>query len=359
VLTVLHVVESWGGGVSSAVADYVASTPGVRHWLAVGCREGEDTGVRFGAGLLGVRRLPLGHVARVRAVADSYRELRPDVVHAHSFFAGLYVRVCPSIPRERIVFTPHCYAFERLDLGAAGRGFARGLEAALARRTGIVAGVSPYEVALARGRVVTYVPNTLPGQTPQRRVMPPVVVAVGRICPQKDPEFLAQAARKAGKGARWIWIGDGDHLLKRRLNTAGIAVTGWVPRTQVQELLAAASIYVHTARWEGAPLAVLEAVGAGLPVIARDIPSLRSLSVPCLVRTPGEMAAVAMRLAADPSARRANADRTREALSECNREVQAARLLNVYAMAAGRELTPALAGASGERRMKRSSTPLG
>ncbi len=67
-------------------------------------------------------------------------------------------------------------------------------------------------------------------------------------------------------------------------------VTGWKPRPAVAAELAAAHAYVHTAAWEGNPVAVLEAAAMGLPVVARDIRSLRHAGLPQLVSDPAELA---------------------------------------------------------------------
>ena len=43
----------------------------------------------------------------------------------------------------------------------------------------------------------------------------------------------------------------------------------------VPELLKAADVYVQPSRWEGHPIALIEAMAAGLPVVASDVPGNR------------------------------------------------------------------------------------
>lgn len=335
---VLHVTECWGSGVASAVHAYIEATPEHDHWLLMAHDEaypllGEENLLQ------GLRVFADGHLARIRDVAAAYRETRPDIVHAHSSYAGFYVRSCLSVPRRRIVYTPHCYAFERTDVGLPFRYGFRLAETLLAQRTGVVAAVSPREAELAvrlrGGQNVVYVPNVVPKvsatpDTQERSGL--VVISVGRICAQKDPAFLAAAARAGDSSTKWIWVGDGDPALRRVLEDAGVVVTGWLAREEVLALLGTADVYVHTASWEGAPVSVLEAVGAGLPVVARDIPALRSLGVPDLVATPAECAKAVQDLQ-DDRLRQEVGRRLADALAEHTPQHQAARLARAYALA--------------------------
>ncbi|MFI6881631.1 glycosyltransferase [Streptosporangium canum] len=335
---VLHVTECWGSGVASAVHAYIKATPDHDHWLLM-AHDPADPLLGEGDLLRGLRVFADGHLARIRDVAAAYRETRPDIVHAHSSYAGFYVRSCPPVPKERIIYTPHCYAFERTDVGLPIRYGFRLAEALLAPRTGVVAAVSPREAELAvrlrGGQRVVYVPNVVPDVPPApaaRGRSEFVAISVGRICAQKDPAFLASAARSSDPSTRWVWIGDGDPALRRVLEDAGVVVTGWLAREQVLALLGTADVYVHTASWEGAPVSVLEAVGAGLPVVARDIPALRSLGVPDLVATPAECAR-AVRDLRDDLRREEAGRRLADALAGHTPHHQAARLAHAYTLA--------------------------
>lgn len=357
---VLHVVECWGGGVSTAVAAHIRATPGHEHSLLSADRPGEATGVDLGGLVRAWMDLPAGRLARIRAVGRAFAAIRPDLVHAHSSFAGLYVRACPTVPGRRIVYSPHCYGFERTDLTGAVRLGLRLAEAVLARRTGVVAAVSQREASLARrlrpGGQVVHVPNAVPGwsaaaegpgrrhrlpaaEGADRRRHPVVAVTAGRICAQKDPEFLAQASIRSDDAVRWIWIGDGDPAARARLREAGVEVTGWLPNAEVLRLLRNADVYVHAAAWESAPMALLEAVAAGLPVVGRRIEALAELGVPDLVETPAELAA-AVRALADPEERIRATRRVRVALRENTPQVQAARLAEAYGLVTRAEDLP-------------------
>jgi glycosyltransferase involved in cell wall biosynthesis len=97
-------------------------------------------------------------------------------------------------------------------------------------------------------------------------------VAVGRMVPQKRPHvFLAAAERILAMlpGARFVWVGDGPlgdewdaWIAERKLGHA-IQRIGW--QREVRDFLFAADVFLHTAEFEGLPLAILEALSAGLP----------------------------------------------------------------------------------------------
>jgi glycosyltransferase involved in cell wall biosynthesis len=99
-----------------------------------------------------------------------------------------------------------------------------------------------------------------------------LLAAVGRLVPQKRPfKFLELAERIHAKipNTRFIWVGDG-HLASRwdaavhdrRLNGI-VRRMGW--QSHVRDFLFAADAFVHTAEFEGLPLAILEALSAALP----------------------------------------------------------------------------------------------
>ena len=302
-MKILHVTAALGGGVATAIGDYLASTPSFEHWLL---GTGPPELHQCVRGLNGeMIPLPTGHFARGRAVHHWVKTLKPDLVHAHSSYAGLYTRLLPLPGSTPTVYTPHCYGFERTDLGLPTRLFLWSLEAALSWRGGLVAAASAREARLAArlpGRIrIVRVPPTFRGegsmQIRPREDSPSElceVVMVGRACPQKDPGTFAAAAkiaRASGSRTKWTWVGSGSSpSLQRLLNEAGVTVTGWLPREDVLKYVARAGVYVHTAAWEaGVPLALLEAANAGLPVLARNISAMSDLKI-CLFENARQLA---------------------------------------------------------------------
>lgn len=104
----------------------------------------------------------------------------------------------------------------------------------------------------------------------------PVFVTTGRLIPRKGHELLLRAWRDVGE-AHLIVIGDGplkerlEHVvrdldLKRRVD-----LRGYVPEEEKHQLLRVADGYVSAALHEGFGLVFLEAMQAGLPIVAAGV----------------------------------------------------------------------------------------
>ena len=128
----------------------------------------------------------------------------------------------------------------------------------------------------------------------------PLVVAVGRLAPQKDYDTLLDAVGRLADGdsrSRWSLVaGDGpEHdRLQRVIDGRGLAVRLLGHRADVPDLLAAADVYVLTSTWEARALVVQEAMRAGVPVVATAVGGVPELvgALPSLV-PPGDASAVA------------------------------------------------------------------
>jgi glycosyltransferase involved in cell wall biosynthesis len=102
---------------------------------------------------------------------------------------------------------------------------------------------------------------------------------VGRLWRQKNPECLLRAAihvlEQTDKKVKFFFIGDGELRteLVQEITRQGlglkIQILGW--RKDVPSLLSALDIFVLPSRWEGMPLAILEAMASSLPVVVSNI----------------------------------------------------------------------------------------
>lgn len=349
---VLHVVEALGGGVASALEAYVRAVPEASHHLLAVRRDGVQTGDGIADLVEEVHTWSGGPVASLRQIARHVHAINPDIVHAHSSFAGLYVRCLPTVRARTIVYTPHCFAFERRDVSAFTRFSYQLIEAALAGRSGTVVACSPREAALAhklrRRSRVEYVPNVadIPRAVGTRLVEERrgkhrfdgtvTVATAGRVCQQKDPAFFAAAARACHSIApeiRWLWLGGGDSDDEAHLRAAGVHVTGWLPRAEALQRLASATAYAHTAAWEGAPISILEAAALELPIVARRIPALESMGLTPLADTPEQLAAQVAALR-DPSVELAARERALALHSRHQPAEQARTLSRAYQLSA-------------------------
>lgn len=346
---ILHVTGSMGGGTAGAVVEFVRSTPQFEHHLLFRRRPGSEVPVRHEDLFAGSRDAGGGRVRLARALRETLPAVAPRVVHLHGTWAGLVGRtVIPAVARSAtgpaILFTPHCFSFERSGVPPLVTQLLRAAERAVAASTDLAVCVSPREAELAAelGIPAVVVPNTTRVRTarPDRRRHDGSIVTVGRVCAQKDPAFLLRVKalldrddRLAGSGVTWTWVGGGAPRAEAALRAAGVRVTGWRSPAEVRNHLAAADVYLHTAAWESCPLPLLEAAAAGLPLVARSIPALDSLGLdPDL----GTAEAVAAELGTVLSTGRPGRPRLQEAFAARHApQAQAAALADAYARALG------------------------
>lgn len=339
---VLHIVESYGSGVATALDRYMAATPDLSHHLLRRDRidgyPADDEVGRFAS----IHSLGDGQYSSIMAVHRLVRRLRPDVVHAHSSFAGLYARVAlaPS-PHRRIVYSPHCFSFERQDVLPWTRAGFRLAERLLTRRTDVVAACSMREFALARelssNVEVVYVPNVAE-VSGDRTLRPGAMLSIhgmGRVSTQKDPLFfvgVVEELRRRGQQFRPVWLGGGDARLVEQMKRLDIHVSGWMPHREALDCLATASVYVHTAAWEGAPMAILEAHSLGLPIVGRRIPALQTAPNSATAETTIGVADIVERIWHDALAAAENVRDWGRYLANNNAHAQRTALLQAYGL---------------------------
>ena len=146
----------------------------------------------------------------------------------------------------------------------------------------------------------------------------PSVLAVGRLVAQKGMDLLLAAWPRvlaAVPAARLRIVGDGPLRAQLQAEAAAAAFAGsveWVSHTdRMADEYRAAAVFVLPSRYEGMPLALLEAQAMGVPSVAFDCPTgpaeVLSPQTGVLVR-PGDTAALAeavIQLLRDPARRRA------------------------------------------------------
>ncbi len=110
------------------------------------------------------------------------------------------------------------------------------------------------------------------------------IVFVGSLIPRKAPLVLVAAlgqVRDAGLPARAAFLGDGDLAgeVEQLATTEDIRIrlVGNVPPDDVRSWLASSDVMVLPSLSEGRPVAIMEAMAAGLPVVASDIGGVREL----------------------------------------------------------------------------------
>jgi len=114
-----------------------------------------------------------------------------------------------------------------------------------------------------------------------------VIIAVGRLCPQKDfdtaLDTLFELERRHIIGSfSCLFCGDGEDRLRLETRASRMGLEKTVrflgARTDIPELLSASDVFLSTSRYEGMPLTVLEALSAGLICVLSDIEEHREIA---------------------------------------------------------------------------------
>ncbi|MEJ2600349.1 MAG: glycosyltransferase family 4 protein [Anaerolineales bacterium] len=111
------------------------------------------------------------------------------------------------------------------------------------------------------------------------------IVAISRLVEIKNPYFTLDAFRKSADPDTFLtYIGDG-HLRNALIERSKqihvdnqVTFTGLIPRESVFEQLSNADLFISASLGEGLPIAVLESMACGCPVILSDIPPHREIA---------------------------------------------------------------------------------
>ena len=108
---------------------------------------------------------------------------------------------------------------------------------------------------------------------------PPVVLSVGRLCPQKDFPTLIRAFAlvRARVSARLVILGEGPDRAPLEAMVVDLGLTDCVAlpgfAANPYAYMARAATYALSSRWEGLPTVLIEAMACGAPIVSTDCPS--------------------------------------------------------------------------------------
>ena len=100
------------------------------------------------------------------------------------------------------------------------------------------------------------------------------VASIGRLAPQKDPEFFLKivANLKVKLTVEAFWYGDGSQFSLKKLNDMQITKSGWLEsKTIFNQISQMGCVAVFTSKWESGPITLFEALSTGVPVVCRSI----------------------------------------------------------------------------------------
>lgn len=272
---------------------------------------------------LGIHRTPMQRHVGPGDLASAWRtyriiqELRPDVLHGHGAKGGAYARLFGSllrVSRFRVarLYSPHGGSLHYDETTAMGKLFF-GLERFMARFTDCLLFVSDYERNTYRRKVgEPPIPNTLVYNGLRAAEFEPVTTAanaadflyIGMMRDLKGPDIfidaLAMAGDELGRPVSAVMVGDGDDLPRYHAQVERLGLKNHVrfrPPMPARQAFALAELIVVPSRAEAMPYIVLEALAAGMPMIATavgGIPEIFGEDSPALIRPDASQLAAKM-----------------------------------------------------------------
>jgi len=302
---VFHLIESLGrGGAEQLLLTTVRALNRDKVVSMVGCLyspldlqpQFEDAGVPvYPLALRGRLDWSRGVIGLARVL----RRVRADVVHTHLFYANFYGRLAARLARcPAVVTTLHSADYTHQDTGrltfrmrkTADRFTARYLTTMHIAVSEAVRDDYRRHLGLTDIEVVhNYVdPRRYGVPAPEERRATRaalgcsdedyVLLTIGRLHWEKGQQFLVTAMKaivQAVPAARLVLVGDGpdDARLRELAAAQGVedAVVFAGSQPDVRRLLGGADVFVLPSNLEGLPVALLEAMAAGLPVVATSV----------------------------------------------------------------------------------------
>lgn len=244
----------------------------------------------------GIPYVALKHLVReVKPKADllglwelrnALRHYNPDLISTHTSKAGFLGRICAWSLRIPSLYTPHCWSFTDGFPGAKVYLWAERIARPFGRRIIMVSEAERQEGIIGRvgsPEQLTTVHNGMPDVAPHLRanprLSPPRLMMIGRCEPQKDQITLLKALAQL-KDLPWTLeaIGEGPLRQKVESTVRELGLSDRVSllnhlghRGDVAEHLSQSQIFTLITNWEGLPRSIIEAMRAGLPVVASNV----------------------------------------------------------------------------------------
>ncbi|MDH7486934.1 MAG: glycosyltransferase [Anaerolineae bacterium] len=298
-IVLLHVIPTLGlGGAERFLVDLCRALPAHRYRVIVATVSGEgpraDDLRQAGIEVFPLRVRSHWQLNAVLRLARFMRQQRVDIVHTHLFVGEFFGRLAAKLAGVPVVISTaqNAYAPGYLLPRAqvlAGRLLARLDDRLVAVSQGArdyliqVEGVAPARIEIVPNAIAWPEPVSPAQVEAARRDLgaegrSPLLGTVARLTPQKGLAYLLQALvtlRTRFPNLFCVIIGEGELRAELEALAVRLELQHHVRfcglRRDVPALLQCLDLFVLPSLFEGLPLALLEAMAAGRPVVATDV----------------------------------------------------------------------------------------
>ena len=295
-MRVLHVIARLNvGGTARYITQLANELPkhGIETFVATGYVQGAEVEDEFAQSIDLIRIKSMGR--SIRPIKDHFarmqlekiiREVKPDIIHTHTFKAGYVIRMKKQpVP---VIHTFHGHLLDDPEFSGFKSRVIVEVERMLAKKSArlVTVGRRVADELLEQhiGKKEQYI-NIPPGVvalnvTPKAEALKnlnllddgkPIIGWIARVTGVKNP-MLALEVADAIPDTHFLLAGGGDLLEKVKASApSNVSVVGWA---KAEDVFGASEIILSTSENEGMPVALIEAQLAGKPVVATDVGSV-------------------------------------------------------------------------------------
>lgn len=243
---------------------------------------------------------PSSDIKVERTLRRIIKQLKPDIVYAHSSKAGAFARIADLGLKNKVIYNPHGWAFN-MQQSAKKKEMYKWVEKILAHFCDEIVCISDAEKESAlrekickpsklqviyNGIDLEEIEKTAPMSRAKLGISEDafVVGMVGRLSKQKAPDTFVKAAKLIKEkipNAFFLMVGDGElrdqteELINQYDLGSSFLITGWVDNpTAYMKIM---DVGMLLSRWEGFGLVLPEYMACGVPIIATNVDAIPNI----------------------------------------------------------------------------------
>ena len=243
---------------------------------------------------------PSSDIKVERTLRRIIKQLKPDIVYAHSSKAGAFARIADLGLNNKVIYNPHGWAFN-MQQSAKKKEMYKWVEKISAHFCDKIVCISDAEKESAlrekickpsklqviyNGIDLEEIKNTISKKRAELNIPEDafVVGMVGRLSKQKAPDTFVRAGKLIKEkipNAFFLMVGDGElrgqveNLIHQYDLGSSFLITGWVDNpTAYMKIM---DVGMLLSRWEGFGLVLPEYMACGVPIVATDVDAIPNI----------------------------------------------------------------------------------